>query len=284
VVLTRPGQPTSAIAFGASLVGHFVVFDMGRKVVVAEFDKEVGNSSRLAVAPGNYVVKKRETDHLQMQRLRVNQRHEVAVDAAKMERVAFEDDYAKGATVSVEQVVYGKLGLRFSAGIGAQTFLSTPARDGYFPNLTFLGLALDLDNALRRGMGVRFDLGVGGSGQHTLVLDDDYLGALSYQVQVSQLTFGMALTGSWAVTDRISLGGHARIGFISVTRKFVSEQLPNQGFATLTPGLGVDASLRVFSWLEAGLRARLHYMFFNVDESMSLMYLDGGVVLTAVIQ
>ncbi len=284
VVLTRPGQPTSAIVFAQALAGHFVIFDLGRRVVVAEFDKQSGRPARLAVAPGRYVVKKRETDHLKMQKLRVNRRSESYVNLDEMETVAFEDDYAKGAVITVDQVLYGKLGLRFSVGFGGQVFLSTPARDAYFPSIGLVQLSLDIDNALRRHLGVRFDVGLGGSGRRALVIEDAYLGDLRYDVEVGQLSLGAAVTGSWALHERIQIGGNARLGFITVSRKFIGVELPQQGFATLTPGLGFDASVLIFSWLHAGARVRLHYMFFNVDESMSLAYVDGSLVLTAVMR
>lgn len=282
VVLTRPGRPTSAIDFPPALGGHFVVFDARRRVVVAEFDKSADKATQLAVSPGHYVIKKRETDHLRMQRLWVQKGRAVTVDPDEMEKVAFEDDYAKGAVVTTEEIRYGKLGFRLSAGFAGQAFLSTPARDGYFPSLGLLHLALDLDNTLRPGFGLRVDLGLGGSGARTLDLSDDYLGELSYEVEVSEMTLGIALTGTWKLTDWLCVGGQGRLGFISVTRTFNGVDVPKQGFSTLTPGIGAELDVALLSWLSAGLRTRLHYMFFNVDESMSLLYLDAGIVLSAV--
>jgi uncharacterized caspase-like protein len=284
VAVTRPGRPTSAIIFPGGLAGHFVVFDADHRVVVAELDAARDSRTRLAVAPGTYVVKKRETDHLRLLRLTVGKDAEVPVDPLKMDEVAFADDYAKGAVVTTEEIRFGKLGVRISATAGAQSFLSAPVRTDYFPTLGLFELSLDFDNALRKNLGVRLDLGLGGSGEQSLVIHDAYVGALTYSVKVSELTLGSAITYTLPLTDWLSLALSGRLGLISVTRTFSDASLPKQAFSTLTPGLGVELDLALTRFLWLGARARMHYMFFNVDEPMSLAFIDGGLVLTAVIR
>ena len=284
VTLTHIGGSTSTLVFPRGLNGHFVVFDLSARVVVAELDKETDTPLTLAVGAGSYVVKKRETDHLRMQRLKVGPNAEAVVDPEKMDEVAFADDYAKGAVVTAEEIRYGKLGMRLSVEVGAQTFLSAPVRDDYFPTLSMLELSLDFDNALRKNLGVRLDVGLGGSGERRLVVRDPYLGDLKYTVSLTEVTLGAALTYTWLPIDVLSLAASGRLGFVSVSRSFEDAALPKQAFSTLTPGLGVEANLRLLSWLSVGVRGRIHYMFFNVDEPMSLTYLDGGLVVTGVVR
>ncbi len=283
VVLTRPGKPESHIAFPAALAGHFVVFDMERRVVVAELNKDAGRELRLAVSPGDYVVKKREGDHLRMARLLV-QAAPVTVAESEMEKVALADDYAKGAVISVDEVVHGKLGIRLALGLGAQTFLSAPVRDDYFPSLSVVELSLDFHNLLRKYLGLRVDLGLGSSGPRNLTLVDPDLGELAYRVQVGQASAGASLFALFPVSERVEVGGSARLGLISVHRTFLDGAFPEQSFSTLTPGVGAEVGMRVWDWLRLGARARVHYMFFNVDEPLSLAYLDGGITLSVVLR
>ncbi len=284
VELTTLERPGGAIAFPASSAGRFVVFDLEHKVVVAELDKEAGRELTLAVAPGRYVVKQREPDHLLMQKLTVAEGESAAVDVSRMEQVDFADDYAKGATVSVDDARFGKIGMRLHAGLLSQTFLSAPARQEYFPRVTLATLGLDFDNMLRRGLGLRLDLAFGGSGETPLVVRDEYLGELRYKVRVAESTFGAAVVGRYPVKSWLSVGGQVRLGVIYIQREFLDVDLPKQSFSTMTPGVGAEASVRLTDWLYASLLLRGHYMFFNVDEPQSLAYIDGTLALSAVLR
>src|SRR5262249_16603877 len=89
VTLARADAPSSGMTFARNVAGEFVVFDSKRRVVVAEFDKQATESLRVAVAPGDYVVKKREADHVRLGKLKVRENSFVAVDIGAMEKVAF---------------------------------------------------------------------------------------------------------------------------------------------------------------------------------------------------
>lgn len=284
VVLTRPGDPVSRIAFPKGVAGHFVVFDTARQMVVAEFDKADEAEARVAVEPGDYVVKKRETDHLRMQRLAVPPMTTAWLVPGDMEEVAFADDYAKGVVITAEELRHGRVGIRLSAALGAQAFLSAPARAQYFPGMGLLHLRLDLHNLLRRYLGFRLDLGLGSSGKTPLVVSDPYLGSSSYTVDVSELTTGVALTATLPLTSWLEAGIATRVGFIVLQRDFLGADLPDQVFSTLTPGLEGELSVHLTDWLRAGLGMRVHYMFFNMDEPQSLAYIDGGLVMMAVLR
>ncbi len=284
LVLTRLSKEASSIVFPEDAAGHFVVFDLDHKVVVAELTKEAAHPLHLAVAPGAYVVKKRETDHLRMQRLQVPKAGAARVETAKMEQVAFADDYAKGAVVTLDDVRYGKVGMSLAAATGAQSFLSTPAKHAYFPDIGLLMLQLDVTNALRNGMGLRFDVGVGNSGRRNLRLSDPYLGEQRYAIRLGQFSLGAALTSEWSLWRWLRVGGEVRLGLVVISRTFLGSALPEQTFSTLTPGVGAEATVALNSWLSAGLSARVHYMFFNVDAPMSLAFVDGALVLRAVLQ
>jgi len=284
VVMTELTTRTSAIVLPSSASGHFVLFDATRRMVLAELDKQPGSASELLVAPGDYVVKLRESDALRLSRLHVGDDRKVTVDLAAMQRVDFADDFAKGALVSQGEASFGRLGIALSAAVGAQIFISAPARAEYFPDLRLARVELDFDNALRRHIGVRVDLGLGQSGTRALVLDEPYVGELRYRIDVRQWTSGVALTGTLEPASGIRLAALARVGSLFLTRRFLDGEVPTQVFSTLTPGVGLEAAYSPTRWFSAGVGVRLHYMFFNVDTPRSLTYLDGVFVLKAVLR
>lgn len=284
VTLARTDTITSGITLPSKAAGDFVVFDSRHRIVVAELSKEAGSATNVGVAPGEYVVKKREVDHVLLTRVTVRSSAFAPVDMDRMQKVAFADDYAKGATITAEQVRKGKLGVLLSAEIGAQTFLSSPIRDAYLPTMGLLRLSLDLRNLVTKNVGVRFDIGLGGSGNEGVAIRDPQLGELGANANVDVLTTGVALTGELPLNSWLRLGGATRIGFIRLNREFTDNSLPTQTFSTLTPGLTGRLTARCTDWLEAGLGLGVHYMFFNGDESQSLAYIDGGVIVSAVLK
>lgn len=280
VILTRPASPPSAIVFPADSAGSFIVFDTERKVVVAELDKKAGQLARIGVIPGDYVVKKRERDHLRMAKLSVRSKGEARVNPAEMERVEFADDYAKGATLTLEDVLTGPTEMRLSVGVLTQTFLSSPIRNEYLPNVTLLAVSLDIDNLLRRNVGVAFDLGIGGAGAQTLSTSDPFVGTVQYDSRVTQLSGGAALTGRLPLyRDWLSAGASVRLGMIFLSRE-LGGLAPDQGLSTFAPGVGTSLRARVADWASVGAQLRLHYMFYNVDENSSLTFLDGGLLVS----
>ncbi|MEO1483072.1 MAG: caspase family protein [Myxococcota bacterium] len=281
VVLTRPASPPSAIVFPAAVAGSFIVFDTERKVVVAEIEKASGQPARLGVVPGSYVVKKRERDHMKLAQVTVRSKGEARVDPAAMERVAFEDDYAKGATVSVADVLTGPTEMRLSVGLVSQTFLSSPVRNELLPNMTLLALTWDIDNALRRNVGLALDVALGGSGPRQLATEDPFLGRIEYDSTVSQIAAGAALTARTRLyRDWLTGHGSVRLGIIRIGREFNDGSGAPQALSTFTPGLGAVVKAQLADWLSLGVQLRLHYMFFNLDENRSLTFLDGGGLLS----
>jgi hypothetical protein len=279
VVLTDLRRGDSGLVFPAELQGEFVVFDPRRKVVVAELDKTDSRPVRVALAPGDYVVKKREADHLLLGRFGVGSSASTPVDLAAMKRVAFADDYAKGLVITAGDLRV-HTSYRLTAGLGGQSFLSAPARREYFPTLGLVWAQMDFDNLIADGLGLRFDTAFGGSGARTLVLAD----GSSYGISVSEITGGAALVKSFDPTRWLRLGALVRLGVLVISRKFSDATVPDQSFSTMTPGVGGEVSVRLASWLQAGAQLRLHYVFFNVDRPQSLMYLDGGLFFTAVLR
>lgn len=284
VTLARTDTATSGVTLPRQAAGDFVVFDSKHRIVVAELTKQKGAPVSVGVGPGAYVVKKREADHVLLANVTVRTDAFTPVDTEHMRRVAFADDYAKGDTITAEQVRRGKVGVLLSAELGVQTFLSSPIRDAYLPTLGLLRLSVDFRNLVAKHVGMRFDAGLGGSGTEGVAIRDPQLGDLGANAKVDIFTTGVSLTGELPLNDWLRLGGATRLGFIRIHREFRDAVLPEQTFSTLTPGLTGRLTARCTDWLEAGLGVGVHYMFFNGDESQSLAYIDGGLILTAVLR
>ena len=72
----------------------------------------------------------------------------------------------------------------------------------------------------------------------------------------------------------------ARIALLAMSRKFDDQALPDQFFATLSPGLVGGARVRVGDSWGLVLRGRLHYLLYNVDETdRSLGYWEAATFL-----
>jgi hypothetical protein len=59
----------------------------------------------------------------------------------------------------------------------------------------------------------------------------------------------------------------ARVALLLMSRQFDDRVLPDQFFATLSPGLVAGARMRLGDSLALVARARLHYLLYNVDET-----------------
>jgi hypothetical protein len=94
-------------------------------------------------------------------------------------------------------------------------------------------------------------------------------------VKFTELSGGASLWRDFAFgRATFSLGG--RVAFTWLARRFPKEEeLPNQYFFTVTPGLTGAAAWRFTPSLSAVGRVRLNYLFYNVDENRSLGFVEG---------
>src|SRR5205085_1332313 len=151
VVLTELSPARGGLLFGAADEGVYVVLD-GQRRAVAEVAKAAGSSRRLALAPGNYIVKKRLEDAVLVGDVKIaNDVIEVA--DARMSRRKLEDDPQKGAS-----------GPRWSVlGTGGdQFFFDSAARHGLFPPAVLAGAELSSRDDLGHQLAWGVDLSVGG--------------------------------------------------------------------------------------------------------------------------
>ena len=256
VVLTDLAPASGGLVFPPAAAGLYVVLDGGGRAV-AEVAKPSGVERRLSLPPGRYTVKKRLPGE---EGLLVSSHAigaaSVAVDESAMDRVALARDPQKGYD-----------GARWSlvAGLGGQRFFDAATRDGLFPPATLLGAELAVRDDLGHGLAWGLDLAVGG-GRGALRLD----GVDPIPVRFSELSGGGALWYDWRLGP-VVLSAGGRVGFVFLARSFpAGEQLPTQTFFTMAPGLVGAATWRLTPRLSAVGRARVSWLFYNVDRNRSL--------------
>ena len=258
VILTELSRARGGLVFGAAQEGVYVVLDASRRAI-AEVAKAGGESRRLALAPGTYVVKKRDGDSLLVGEVRVGE-SEVPLSDASLSRRALEDDPQKGAS-----------GPRWAlaGGLGGQIFFSGAARTGLFPPAALAGLEITARGDLGHSLVWGADLSFGG-GLSTLRL----AGLGPIPVRFAEISGGGSLLRDFeAGPVTISLGG--RLAFIDLARQFPGHpEYPHQSFFTFTPGLVAGAEWHLGERFSAFGRARLNYLFYNVDSNQSLGYAE----------
>lgn len=277
VTLTTPGGAPVVIDFPEGLAGRYFVVDLDRQLFVAEVDKDAGASSRIALPTGQYAIKKRLDSHLLMQRLSAREKGVFTVDERTMERVSFEDDYAKGTPILTEELERA-LGVSLSVGLGGQAVVDSIDNGGLFPSLGFVTVEARAHNLLRNHLLGSLDVGVG-SVQSARVLDGGALGTVSFPVQVTQLSAGASLLWEDRLFDEsLLLAGGARVAGYLFHHRFLGEApVSEQSYLTFSPGLVALAGWSWADWAHIEVMARSHYLPYNVDEVRHLALLDGVV-------
>ncbi|MFL5440849.1 MAG: caspase domain-containing protein, partial [Myxococcales bacterium] len=264
VILTELNPSRGGLLFGAADQGVYVVLDGSRKAV-AEVAKAPGASRKLALAPGNYIVKKRLDDALLVGEVKVGSEL-VEIADGRLSRKRLEDDPQKGAS-----------GPRWSllATGGYQVFFDSAARNGLFPPAGLGGIELSSRDDLGHQLAWGVDLSAGG-GSSTLQLPD----VDPIPVRFGEVSGGVSLFRDLDLTDRLTATGGARVAFLYLSRTFPGRSdLPGQSFFTITPGLSLSLSWRFATRFSAVARGRLNYLLYNVDRNQSLGYaeLSAGV-------
>ncbi len=261
VVLSDLGPLEGGLAFPAEAEGLYVVLDRSGRAV-AEVAKAPGAERRLALPRGRYYAKKRLADGSGLLVARVEVGDEVLplVDD-RMDRVPLSRDPQKGWDGARVALV---------AGAGVQRFFSRAARDGLFPPATLVGLEIAVRDDLGRGLAWGFDLAAGG-GDGEVILP----GVAPIPVRFAELAGGASLWKDFR-HGPVTLSAGGRVAFTLLGRSFPGGmELPSQYFFTVTPGLTGAVSWRFGRSLSAVARARVSYLFYDVDEDRSLGFAEG---------
>jgi hypothetical protein len=96
----------------------------------------------------------------------------------------------------------------------------------------------------------------------------------------SEFTAGMSLAVEWSLWgNRLVPYAGLRLAYLLLGRKFQDRTIPDQYFSTFSPGLVAGVRYRLWGGFAALVRARTHYLLYNVDTDRSLGYWEfsGGL-------
>jgi hypothetical protein len=246
---------------GEAPAGIYYIVD-GNGFIAAEIQKPAGADRQLALPAGRYHIRRRLADRLRIGEVHIVSGQLSTLDEAALHDAPFADDPVKGAWRD-------DAGMRLSMGLGGgvQSFFDGPTRDGLFPPTGMLGLELELRDFFRRGWLLGFDFAAGATRGEV----DRYGTLLPFRF--AELTGGTTVAKEWRFGDgsfAASLG--LRLAFVLMSRKFDDGTIPDQFFATFTPGLVLGARYRIARHFTLNGRSRVHYLLYNVEENRSLGY------------
>jgi Caspase domain len=240
---------------GEAPPGTYFLIDT-KGYVAAEIIKVGGAARRIALAPGHYRIKRRLADRLRIGEVDIPPGQLVALVEPLLRDVPFSDDPVKGAIREPQAIARWSVGL----GAGYQSVFAAPSA-GLFPAAGMIGLDFALRDFFRRDWVWGFDVAAGGT--HAEVA----LPTVVLPYRFSELSIASSLLSEWrrpAFGRLIPFIG-ARVALLVMSRKFDDQALPDQFFATLSPGLTAGARFRLGDAWAVVLRGRLHYLLYNVD-------------------
>jgi hypothetical protein len=247
--------------------GLYYIID-GSGFIAAEVQKGAEGDRQIALPPGRYHVRRRLADRLRIGELQITQGQIVIVEESHLHDAAFSDDPVKG--VPREPTTQLSLAL----GGMVQSFFDGPTRDSLFPPSAMLAMDFEVRNFLRHGWMWGFDVASGGAYSEL----DRYGSRLPFRF--SELTLGTTIAPEWRVGySGLSIYAGLRLAFVLLNRKFEDSTIPDQFFATFTPGLVAGLRYRLSDSFAFFGRGRVHYLLYNVDENRSLGYweLSAGI-------
>lgn len=263
VLTDLTGRREGVLIPASAPAGSYFLVD-ARGAIAAEVVKAVGVERRIALAPGAYRIKRRLADRLRIGELTVSAGQIAVLDEARLRDAPFRDDPVKGVRRRFEREPSWFVG----AGAGFQGFFAGP-----FPSAPQLHLELELRNHPAESFAWLFDLALGARDAH-LQLPGDRL-----PYRFGALGLGLSLLKDWELGPlRPYVGG--RLGLVAMRRTFEDATLPAQGYAAMTPALVGGVRFRLAEHWHLVARARLNYLFYNIDRDQSLGYLDGVAIVS----
>ena len=259
VVLHREGLRVPA---GAPAGSYFLVDKKG--FVVAELLKPENTERLIALSPGSYLVKRRLADRLRVGEVSISAGEITVLDETTLKDTRFSDDPVKG----VERVTLYSRHWSFGISGSYQTVFDSPTdKGGSFPSSPVIGLEGTWHNAFGRGFGFGLD---GLYGWQSGVVNS---GLVSLNYNYSLFTVGTTGLYEWPDGTFVPYLG-VRLGLDVMSRSFANNAAAPQSFQTFTPGLVAGLRIRLNKNWSLGLRARLHYLLYNIDSTRNFGYLE----------
>jgi hypothetical protein len=266
VVITRPKSAEVVITFPEEIEGQFFVVDDERQLFVAELEKPAGRASKISLPAGRYVIKKRTDTHLLMARLNTREKGSFVVDEARMEKVAFADDYAKGSPILVSSRAEEPLEWSVAVGGGYQ-YMVDPAPGDYFPSMPMFTVSARIKRLLGPHLVSTFDFSYGAKQNH-----DVNPGGAALEVDYAQSVLGAGLLYELDF-ERFAVAAGPRLAFFTVGVDY-NDGLPAESLPNLIPGAEVVVTWKPIPWLRFDGVARGNYLLYYV-ENRSVGFVEG---------
>lgn len=247
--------------------GTYYLVD-GNGFIASEIQKPADGDRQIALPAGHYRVRRRLADRLRIGDVHIPSGQLVTLDESRLRDAPFSDDPVKG--------VSREAGTDVSLSLGGmmQSFFDGPTRDSLFPPTGMVGIDFELRNFFRRGWIWGLDLASGAANGQL-----DRFGS-NLPFRFSELTGGTTLAAEWRfLQGNLGVSAGLRLAFVVMSRKFDDQTIPDQFFATFTPGLVTGMRYRLSRSFALLGRGRVHYLLYNVDENRSLGYweLSAGI-------
>lgn len=256
LVLTELDRPNAGIVvFPADHPGIFAVFDVTRRVFVAEV--QVQNLDRqLSLRPGKYLIQKRLPARISAAKLEVTASSRSRVEQGHFVLGEYEDDLAKGVIdATIRRANLPKLALHLNTG--ARAFADPEIQAEYFPAHPAGGLEVRLD--WRDGKYVSVDF-LGGSGLGQISVPE-----LPYSVETAVDTAALgAGLGFRTLPFIVGAGGGLHLQGFWLRRRFPEAGVADQELFSVAPGVQGFAGVYPGKF-EIELQLRIHYLPYVVD-------------------
>ena len=274
LVLAELDPARGTLDFGAALDGSFAVFDLSRRVYVAEVAEaptgQAPNARRVHLPPGRYQVRRRLPTHLRVAEVTVRDGQAIDVATLPFHAMEYEDDAAKGAIEArLRRAAMPDSALRLGLGVlGAD---GRAVREGYLPDIPVAVATWRLYWRDGRWASAELWGGVGGGTLDiagTTTLDAGLAGA------------GLGAAAGYATPPRaLQAGLGLRVDALWLGRSFDPAQgVPGQHLSTLAPGLDAWVGAR-HRRLEAELSWREHLVPVALDGEIPLFTLHQALLV-----
>jgi len=252
VVVAYPPQEASSILFPSDPPGNYLVYDVGRDIVLAEIDTRAGEERQLFVAAGTYDILRRNDRVLERVRLKVLPGESSRLPKGDLKKVSRDYLIAKGERGTVT----------LSAKGGYQFFWDETVRSRSILPAILGGVELRVRHGLGVGIDPTLEL-VGGAGAGSG--DSGYNGPLAQ----SSAAFGASLGVAFRLLQRPLLVELRPAGGAMYFRRTVERGSPltseTDHYLSASPSILLHVGREILSGFSLSAQGKTGYLYFRED-------------------
>ena len=140
ILLSDLEGASAALLFPADEGGRYVIFGRRSRSLVGQINGP-DEALRVAIAPGTYIVQRRDAERLKSAEVTVRDGEEIDVRQLAMEERAFDDEVAKGLTLRWRR----KTRVVIRAGGGLHAVPQPALREAYFPTMPLASVGAGIE-------------------------------------------------------------------------------------------------------------------------------------------